>query len=104
MTDVFSQLLWNSTRNARALRSSQQQDKKRWKLRLAAELRIVVRTEDGVGDSPVMMFCLASSSLHRKRPKAEPAHPEFRRRVMLTILSMEGSIAATQHYLVTHSV
>jgi hypothetical protein len=88
----------------RAVRSSQQQEKERWKLPLAAELRIVVRTEDGVGDSPVMMFCLPSSSLHRKHPKAEPACPDFRRRAVSTILSRDGSIAATQHYLVTDSV
>jgi hypothetical protein len=47
---------------------------------------------------------MASSSLHRKRPKVEPARPEFRRRVMSRILSRDGSIAATQHYLVTGSV
>jgi hypothetical protein len=73
-------------------------------MRLAAELRIVATTSDAVDDGPVTISCLASSSLHRKRPTTEPASLAFRRRAVSTIFSTDGSIAATQHYLVTDSV
>jgi hypothetical protein len=73
-------------------------------MRLAAECRILATDADGADDTPITIPSLLTMSLHRKRPKAEFAGSPRGRRSVSTRLSPDGSVCATQHYLVTDSI
>jgi hypothetical protein len=106
MTNVFERLHWDSVtgkpgRSAQAIRSSREKEEQTWKLRLVAECRIVARSTTDSDDSPIRVSSLSSSSLHRRRRKPDSG---FHRRSVSTLLSSDGSVQVTEHYLVKDSI